>query len=131
MSSEFNTILGSFQESLLLCRPRNVLKFATRYFKDEEVENKEEAHAVHSLPFLLFNQNEFRSVACTIFCRQISIGVQSTEYLDVAVVEELIKKMDLAGFWFEVSTIDMVIVLSLTLFTLFDKCMLDNDRAIK
>lgn len=108
MASEFNSIIGNFQEALLLCRPRNILRFSSRYFKDEESENKEEAHAVHTLPFLLLNQNEFRSVACTIFCKQISTGAVSSEYLDVAVVQELIRKMDLPGFWFEVDTIETV-----------------------
>ncbi len=109
MTSEFNSIVGNYQEALLLCRPRNILSFSSRYFKDEESENKEEAHAVHTLPFLLLNQNEFMSVACTIFCRQISSGAVSSEYLDVSVVLELIRKMDLPAFWFEVSTIETVL----------------------
>ncbi len=108
MPAELLNSINDFQESLILCRPRDVLSFATRYFNDEKLENFEEAHAIHSLPFLIHNQNQFRNIACTVFCQQITNGSASKDYLDGNTVLETVKNMNLGGIWFDISAIDEV-----------------------
>ena len=71
MSSNSNTFCltdEEFQHLLLLCKPVDFLGFVTRYLEDEksEISTTQAIHAIHSLPFLLTNSNEFKSAICTI-----------------------------------------------------------------
>lgn len=82
--------LTSLQHAIRLCRPQNVINFAIRYLQDEQrpistntttntTNNNasssssslnEENHAIHMLPFLISQSEEFCNAACTIFCAQ-------------------------------------------------------------
>jgi hypothetical protein len=92
---EFNACLDGFQEAVLACRPRNIHTFAVRYFKDEKAPFPEEVHAVHQLPFLLFSSGRFKNAATTIFCHHMVSGSVPRQYLDPAVVCDVIARMDM------------------------------------
>jgi hypothetical protein len=105
MSAELTSAVNGLQEALILCRPREVLSFAVRYFFDEKTDNFEESHAIHSLPYLLNDQKEFKKASCTIFCQQIT---SSKVHLDGSILLEIIKNMNLGCFWFEIKAIEEV-----------------------
>lgn len=108
MSSELTAVIKSFQESVIICRPRDFLSFAERYFSDAKVENSEELHAIQSLPYLLTNQTEFRNSACTVFCRHLVNSTTARDVLNGETVMEIMRKMDLDAFWFGVAAVDEV-----------------------
>lgn len=104
--------MESFQEGLLICRPRDPFGFAIRYFKDEKLPNPEEAHAVHMLPFLVFNHSQFQSALCTIYCHHTMGGVAPKSWLDSAVVLDIYQRMCLDTFKLKVKSVDEVHVIS-------------------
>ena len=71
---ETNKLLFTLQNAIKLCRPQNVINFTIRYLQDEKssssIQRIEENHAIHMLPFLITQPEEFYNVACTIFCVQ-------------------------------------------------------------
>ena len=69
--SDIHELVDKFQNALLLARPRDAYKFAVRYFGDGRCADPEEAHAVHLLPFLVFDKDAFTSAACTVYCRNL------------------------------------------------------------
>jgi hypothetical protein len=76
---------SNLQASCLMGRPKSVVQFAIRYLSDEKVTFQfpvhfnytmpsnvylqiiEEYHAIHLLPFLITQPEEFRNIACVIF----------------------------------------------------------------
>lgn len=81
------SILQGLQSSCLLCRPKNTLQFISRFVCEEKLSfhfptsslnppsaviNQiiEEYHAIHLLPFLVTQFEEFRNTACVIFCAE-------------------------------------------------------------
>lgn len=105
---EFNACQDQLQEAILACRPRNIHIFAVRYFSDEKAAAPEEAHAVHAIPFLLFNSARFRNAACTIFCHHIAFGALTKQFLDPQVVCSIITRMDLGALGLKCRTVDEV-----------------------
>jgi hypothetical protein len=75
----------NLQSSCLLGRPKSVIQFSIRYLNDEKLTFQfpssfnytmassvylqviEEYHAIHLLPFLITQPDEFRNIACIIF----------------------------------------------------------------
>ena len=105
---EFNSTLDSFQESILACRPRDVLGFAARYFKDEKLSNAEESHCVHMLPYLLFNDSKFKSAIFTIFFHHVSSDGAACQYIDNEIVCSVVARMELAVLGLQTKYIDEV-----------------------
>jgi hypothetical protein len=103
---DFASTMDGFQEALLMCRPRDVFKFASRYFKDDKSGNPEEAHAVQMLPFLALDDKHFKSVACTIYCQ--NIGADSSVCLSSQVVLDIVERMDLRSLGLNISSVDEV-----------------------
>ena len=84
--------LATLYRVLKLCRPKNMLQFMTRYLQDEKLSSTgtnntsssnttgvssscsistvEERHAIHMLPFLISQYDEFQSNCCVIFISQ-------------------------------------------------------------
>jgi hypothetical protein len=93
-SSKLDGILSSLQLAICQCRPKSFLQFSIKYFQDEKLPTNftatggssgssssssmesqivsiiEENHAIHMLPFLISQPEEFRNVACIIFCHE-------------------------------------------------------------
>eukprot|EP01039_Chlorochromonas_danica_P008973 gene8973-9905_t len=67
-------VFTKLYDAALLCRPRNLLRFANRFLQDSKnySSRPEEAHALHFLPFLLFQPEEFQNHACTLFCAYLT-----------------------------------------------------------
>jgi hypothetical protein len=105
---EFGASLENFQESVLACRPRDVMGFAGRYFQDERQPNPEEAHAVHMLPFLLFNSQKFKNAACTIYCHHLTVEHVFRKSLEPSVVCQVLSRIDLSALGLKSKTIDEV-----------------------
>jgi hypothetical protein len=106
---EFVATMDTFQDSLLTARPRDVFGFAVRYFLDEKAPNPEEAHAVHMLPFLAFNNQQFKSAACTIFCSFTNTDTNYKNYLDSATVCGVVQRMKLDALGLQIKSIDEVL----------------------
>jgi len=68
MNAELRDRVRGLQECALLCRPRNVVRFAVRYFHDEKSGDSSFAHALNGLPYLLRDAEAFRSAAATVYC---------------------------------------------------------------
>lgn len=105
---EFVSTMDSFQDSLLMARPRDIFGFAVRYFQDEKAANPEEAHAVHMLPFLVYNNHQFKSAACTIFCFITNTDPNCRIYLDSATVCNIVQRMKLDTLGLRLKSIDEV-----------------------
>lgn len=107
---EFVSTMDGFQDSLLMARPRDVFGFAVRYFQDEKTSNPEEAHAVHMLPFLVFNNTQFKSALCTIFCSFTNTEGNYKNYMDSAMVCGVLQRMKLEALGLQVKAIDEVLL---------------------
>jgi hypothetical protein len=114
---EFSASLENFQESVLACRPRDLMGFAVRYFKDERQPNPEEAHAVHMLPFLLFNSQKFKNAACSIYCHQLAAENTFKRSLEPSVVCNVLSRIDMQSLGLKCRSIDEVGLLSKMLTT--------------
>jgi len=68
VGSELRGAVRGLHESVLSCRPRDVVLFSLKYFQDEKRPHAAYEHALHSLPFLLRHSDSFVSAACTVFC---------------------------------------------------------------
>jgi hypothetical protein len=118
---EFSASLENFQESVLACRPRDMMGFAVRYFKDERQPNPEEAHAVHMLPFLLFKNQKFKNAACTVYCHQLTVENAFSRSLEPSVVCNVLSRIDLQALGLKSKSIDEVSLPSKLLPTLFNQ----------
>lgn len=85
--------LQSLQECVLLCRPSNVVTFCARFFRDESRPNPAVCHAMHFIPFLLFEEVAFRTHMCTIFSYEISQQNPVRDGLDAATVLRILNEM--------------------------------------
>lgn len=66
-------VFTKLYDAALLCRPRNLIRFANRFLQDSKNYSRpEEAHALHFLPFLLFQPEEFQNHACTLYCAYLT-----------------------------------------------------------
>lgn len=79
------------QEMIVLCRPGDVVAFALRFFKDEQLDTRAVAHAYHSIIYVVFQPDTFRSCACTIYSHELSQFSGTNNCLDGATT---VKAMD-------------------------------------
>lgn len=105
---EFSTCIDSLQEAILACRPRNIHTFAIRFFKDEKSPSPEEAHAVHMLPFLLYNEQRFMHTACIIYSFHMSADNGAKQYLEPSTVCGIVERMNLASHGLRSKQVDEV-----------------------
>lgn len=105
---EFSSTIDNFQDAILAARPRDIFSFSIRYFRDEKASSPEEAHAIHMLPFLFCNEQEFRSAACTIYCSQINADTLYKDSLDGATVLDIISRISFESLRLKVKVIDEV-----------------------
>lgn len=115
------SILLDFQDSLMQARPRDVLKFAVRYFGDcRQSADAGVAHALHVLPFFVFEKEQFLRAACTIFCAYLrssrsatsgaggGLAVGVKDYLDGEAVLEVLDRIALESLRLRVKIVDEV-----------------------
>lgn len=96
---EYELICRRLKEFALLCKPHDVISFSIRFFQDEASPQSSIDHAFHCLPFVLFNNEAFRSFACTIFSSEISKLGGSRDCLDGDKVSSILTRMQSAeGF---------------------------------
>ena len=109
VAMEFVNTMDNFQDSLLVARPRDVFGFAVRYFQDEKASSPEEAHAVHMLPFLIFDNQQFKSAACTIFCSFTNTDTNYKNYMASATVCSILHRIKLDALGLQIKSIDEVV----------------------
>jgi hypothetical protein len=108
---DFAHVIDSFQEALLIGKPRDAFAFAVQYFRDEKQPSPgdtEEAHALHLLPFLIFNPRDFRAACCTIYCHHINSDAAYKNFLDGPKVLEILSRMNLHLLGLKVAAVDEV-----------------------
>ena len=105
---EFTSLLDHLQEAILACRPRDIHGFAIRFFIDEKQPNSEEAHAIHMLPFLMFNKQRFKAAASIVFSHHIAADSASRLYLEPSVVLMVVSRLGMNGLNLRSKCIDEV-----------------------
>jgi hypothetical protein len=115
------TIFNQLYEATLLCKPKNFSGFAIRYLSDCKAVYAEEAHALHFLPFLLYQPDQFQNYACTLYCAHISgrsailagggekpTSTMQREHLDSIALMDIIHSLDLPALGMQCNAIDEV-----------------------
>ncbi len=109
-----NNIFLALYEATLCCRPRNFLRFSIRYLQDSKSTHCDEAHAIHMLPFLFYNPEEFQNSCCTIYCAymagrsMLQPNNGAVEFLDGKGVLEIIQALDLSSLGMQSNVINEV-----------------------
>ncbi|RYH13429.1 hypothetical protein EON65_35655 [archaeon] len=72
--TNLKTTFSKLYEAITLCKPRNVFQFASKYLQNSKQSPQyvEELQAYLTLPFLLYNADEFNSTAAVIYASYLS-----------------------------------------------------------
>lgn len=138
MASDITTIppcVMSLQAAIMACRPRSMINFSIRFLQDEKNASSNPSllsilHAIHMLPFMITQSEEFRDISCLIFCAQqnqqlyllsSADAISATtaaqllnganifrEYLDGSQIMEVIQLMDLPSIGLQHAAVDEV-----------------------